>query len=168
MARISGLFRVGKAEQIRANEVGGKTVLNFSVAADNNRFKDGDARKGQHPKANFFEVSLWGPLAEMYKPDGRFPLKQGENLFISGEFGVEVMLDKDGNALMTTDANGKQIPRTKYVIAQVDEIKKAGSLNSASDGGESSATVPQATREPATAGASKPRAATLDNSDIPF
>lgn len=165
MSVINGLFTVGKADSIRFNDNNGKPVLNFSVADRNTRYDENDARRGKHPKAVWYEVTLWNKMAEMYGPNGSMPLAQGEQLYLAGEAGVEAMLDKEGQPLTmsyTTPSGERTINREKNVIANVHVVRKVGSRQQAE------ATVGQAPAQKSEAKEPAPKQSAAFEEEIPF
>lgn len=166
MSVINGLFTVGKAESIRFNENNGKPVLNFSVADRNNRYDEKDARREKHPKAVWYEVTLWNKMAEMYGPNGSMPLVQGEQLYLAGEAGVEAMLDKEGQPLTmsyTTPSGERTINREKNVIANVHVVRKVGSRQQAETTVGQAPAQQAAPKQPVAAGGPS-----FDSEEIPF
>lgn len=74
MQNLTIAGNVGRDAELRSTQ-GGDKVLNFSVAVDNGKDKDGQKRQ-----PTWFDCSLWGKRAESLEPF----IKKGSKLVVSG------------------------------------------------------------------------------------
>lgn len=68
---------VGNVKEVK--DVGNDKVLNFSVAVDNGKDKNGEKRE-----ASWFDCALWGPRAERLAPY----IQKGSKLAVTGRPGA--------------------------------------------------------------------------------
>lgn len=82
---------VGNVKEVR--EVGGDKVLNFSLAVDNGKDKNGERRE-----STWYECALWGKRAESLAPH----ITKGLKLALSGRPGARA---HDGKAYLSMTVN---------------------------------------------------------------
>lgn len=105
MLMIAG--NVGNVKEIK--DVGGDKVLNFSVAVDNGKDKNGEKRE-----ATWFDCALWGKRAEALAPY----IAKGSKLALSGRPGCRahegkayLSLTVDGLTFMSSKSDGERSER---------------------------------------------------------
>lgn len=82
---------VGNVKEVR--EVGGDKVLNFSLAVDNGKDKNGERRE-----STWYDCALWGKRAESLAPH----ITKGLKLALSGRPGARA---HDGKAYLSLTVN---------------------------------------------------------------
>lgn len=82
---------VGNVKEVR--EVGNDKVLNFSLAVDNGKDKNGEKRE-----ATWYDCALWGPRAEKLAPH----IEKGSKLALTGRPGARA---HEGKAYLSLTVN---------------------------------------------------------------
>lgn len=95
---------VGNVKEVK--DVGNDKVLNFSVAVDNGKDKNGEKRE-----ASWFDCALWGPRAEKLAPY----IQKGSKLAVTGRPGARahegkayLSLTVDNLTFMSSKSDGER------------------------------------------------------------
>jgi len=106
---------VGSVKEIK--EVGSEKVLNFSVAVDNGKDKNGEKRD-----ATWYDCALWGKRAESLAPY----IAKGSKLALSGRPGCRA---HEGKAYMSLT-----VSELTFMSSKADNESRASSGGGGSDG----------------------------------
>lgn len=128
---------VGNVKEIR--DVGGDKVLNFSIAVDNGKDKNGERRE-----STWWDCSLWGKRAESLAPY----ISKGSKLTVQGKPSARA---HEGKAYL-----GVTVNELTFMSSKADNDARGGSSDQHSS------------REVPGEKSSYAQSSTYDDSDIPF